>query len=120
MKNYNLIKKIILMFFIMISENYAFAESCIMVAPANITKVECKNNNVLRINILSTLYNEKKSAIATSLCDGETSFALYMKHKKCDYKAKVKNGKLEIKGDSTIKVLSIDLPPELKTTEECN
>jgi hypothetical protein len=42
-----------------------------------------------------------------------------MKHKKCDYKATVKNGELNIKGDNAIKILSIDLPPEFESMEGC-
>ena len=115
MNSKKLFKRLTIIFMSMMSVNFAFADSCLMVAPSNITKVECKNSNILKINILSTLMNEKKSAIVTSLSDGETTFALYMKHKKCDYKATVHNGELKIKGDSAIKILPVDLPPELET-----
>ena len=45
-------------------------------------KIECANNNVLNMHILSTLMNEKKSLIVTPANSGETSFAIIMKNKK--------------------------------------
>ena len=115
----SLFKNIIVTIFMMMSVNGAFADSYIMIAPADITKVECQNNKILNLHVLSTLMNEKKSVIVTSVSDGQTNFSLYMKHKKCDYKATIQSGKLSIKGDSAIKILSVDLPPELETSEEC-
>jgi len=118
MKKSKLLKRFVIIFMSMMSVNFAFADSCLMVAPSNITKVECKNNNVLTLNILTTLAKEKKSVVVSSKQDGETTFFIYMKNKKCDYKATVSNGKLKIKGDSAIKILPVDLPPELEITDE--
>ena len=98
--------------------NTVFAQSCIMVSPSEITKIDGGDNNVVEFHILSTLMNEKKSVIVSSKSDGETSFAIYLKNKKCDYKAKVCGDKLEIKGDKTIKVLTIDLPPTALSGKE--
>lgn len=113
-----LFKNILITVLISMSSNIAFADSCIMIAPDNISKVECQNNNILGFHVLSNLLNEKKSVIVSSVSDGDTSFTIKFKHKKCDYKASVHNGKLEIKGDRYIKILPIDLPPELLPSEE--
>lgn len=113
MRNGIFFKRLTIIFMLIMSANFAFADSCLMVAPSDITKFECKNNNIVSMNILSNLLNEKKSLIVSSISDGETSFVIYMKHKKCDYKATVSNGKLNIKGDNAIKILPVDLPPEL-------
>ncbi len=112
------LKRILITIIAACSMNTAFADSCIMITPANITKVDCANNNIVGFHVLSTLMNEKRSLIVTSISDGETSFAVHMKNRKCDYKATVHNGKLKIKGDNTIKVLPVDLPPELNSVED--
>ena len=112
------LKRIIITILTMMSVNYAFADSCLMVSPSGISKVECGNNEIISCHVLSSLLNEKKSLIVTSKKDGETTFSVYLNNKKCDYKATVKNEKLEIKGDKTIKILTIDLPPEF--TGEAN
>ena len=112
------IKRIIITILTMMSVNCAFADSCLMVSPSSITKVECGNSEIISYHILSSLLNEKKSLIVTSKKDGETSFSVYLNNKKCDYKATVKGDKLEIKGDKIIKILTIDLPPEV--TGEAN
>ena len=104
----------------MCSAGTVFANNYIMLAPDNITKIECANNNVLNMHILSTLTNEKKSLIVTPANSGETSFAIIMKNKKCDFKATVNGDNLTIKGDKTIKILPLDLPPELVKSEEKN
>ncbi len=117
MNKKNIIKYFLLIVIAICTVNYAFADSCILVSPADILKVECSNNNVVGFHILSTLTNEKRSVIVNSISDGEANFSLRLKNKKCDYKAVVKNGRLEIKGDKYIKVLPVDLPPEL-TTED--
>lgn len=107
-----MIKRILAIIATLCSVNFAMANSCIMVSPQEIGSVTCADNNVASFHILSTLMNEKKSLIVTSLSDGEINFTINLKNKKCDYKAKVSNGKLEIKGDKFIKILDIDLPPE--------
>ena len=109
--------KIIITIFALSSAGSVFANNYIMVSPNNITKIDCANNNIVNMHILSTLTNEKKSVIVTPVADGETSFAIYLKNKKCDYKAKVNGENLEITGDKTIKILPLDLPPELTKVE---
>lgn len=110
--------RIFITLFALCSASSVFANNYIMVSPDNITKIDCSNNNVVNMHILTTLTNDKKSVIVTPVADGETTFAIYLKGKKCDYKAKVTNNSLEIKGDKTIKILPLDLPPELTGSEE--
>ncbi len=110
--------RILITLFAISSASTVFANNYIMLSPDNITKIECANNNVLNMHILSTLTNEKKSVIVTPAGSGETNFAIYLKHKKCDYKATVNGDNLTIKGDKTIKILPLDLPPELINSEE--
>ena len=112
------IKRIIITILTMMSVNYAFADSCLMIAPSQITKVECSSEKVITFHVLSTLLNEKKSLIVTSVGDGEIGFSVYLNNKKCDFKAVVSGEKLEIKGDKTIKVIPIDLPPELNNEDK--
>lgn len=111
-------RRILITIIMMLPFNMAFADSYIMISPNNITNINCTNNNVVSFNVLSTLMNEKKSIILTSLSDGTASLTVNLKHKKCDYKIVVKNGKMDIKGDKFIKILPVDLPPELNATEE--
>ena len=114
MKNIKILKYIVVTLFGLISINFAYADSCIMLSPVTITKVECGSANFIKFHILSTLDNDKKSIILTSVKDGEGSFAVRTKNnKKYEYKASVKDNCLEIKGDSLIKILKIDIPPEL-------
>lgn len=115
-----MLKKTLCLLITMISVNFAFADSCIMISPVNILKIECPNNKVLSFNILSTLMNEKKSVVVSSLKDGEVTFSLKLKNKTCSYKAVVSGGKLNIKGDNYIKILPIDVPPELVNSGEVN
>ncbi|MCR5265839.1 MAG: hypothetical protein K6E29_04510 [Cyanobacteria bacterium RUI128] len=110
--------RILITLFALSSATSVFANNYIMVSPENITKVDCSNNNVINIHVLTTLTNDKKSVIVTPASDGETDFAIRLKGKKCDYKAKVSGNNLEIKGDKTIKILPLDLPPELTGSEE--
>lgn len=115
-----LFKNILIILVVLTSVNFAFADSYIMIAPTDITSVECENQKVVTFNILSTLLNEKKSVIVTSVSDGVANFTIKLKNKKCDYKASVQNGKLDIKGDRFIKILSVDLPPEITSQEVKN
>ena len=115
MKNRKLFKSLIFSLLLILPVNFAFADSCIMISPENITKVDCQDQSIVSVNILSTLMNDKKSLIVTSLKDGCTSLKIKLKNKTCDYQVRVNTGKLEIKGDKTIKVLSVDLPPEVFT-----
>lgn len=110
------IKRIIITILTIMSVNCAYADSCLLIAPSQITKVECSSDKIVNFHVLSTLLNEKKSLIVTSVGDGEINFSVYLNNKKCDFKAVVNGEKLEIKGDKTIKILPIDLPPEV--TEE--
>lgn len=118
MSKRNIIKYFLLIVIAICTVNYAFAGSCIMVSPNDITKVVCSNNNVIGYHILSTLTNEKRSVIINSISDGEADLTLELKNKKCNYKAVVRNGRLEIKGDKYIKILPIDLPPEVAPVED--
>ena len=113
MINRRFFSNILITIFMMMPVNFAFADSYIMVSPEEIKSVECQNNSVIGINLLSTLMNERKSVIVTSLTDGYSAFSIKLKHRKCDYKAYIKDGKMTIKGDKYIKVLPVDLPPEL-------
>ena len=118
MKSGKLLKYIITGLFLTFAANSVFAQSYIMISPVDIVSVDCKNNKVLSFNILSTLNNEKRSLIVTSLSDGNAEFTVKLKTKKCGYKANVHNGKLGISGDKTLKLLPVDLPPELNIVEE--
>ncbi len=113
-----LFKNSLITLLLALSSNLAFADSYIMVSPEQISKVECQNENIVGINLLSTLMNERKSVVVTSLSDGNTTFSIKLKHKKCDYKVSVKDGKMTIKGDRYIKILPVDLPPELIIKED--
>lgn len=112
-------KKIgLLVLILFVSVNMALANSCIIISPYNISRVESESSGFLNFHLLSTLDNTKRSVIVTPFQDGEGCFAIRLKNnRKCDYKACVKDGKLEIKGDTTLKVLPIDVPPELMEVE---
>jgi len=115
------IKRFLITIAVLCSANMVFADSCIMISESDITEIKCPQNSVICIKALTTLSNEKRSVIVTSLKDGECEFVLKIKNRSCTYKADVKNGKMTITGSSKIKILPVDLPPEAALpTEECN
>ncbi len=119
MEKKKLFKNILITLLLSISPNFVFADSYIMISPANITKVECDSNEIIEMHVLNDLSNEKKSVIVSSKKDGSTTFYIKLKNKKCDYKVTVSDGKLKITGDRYIKILPIDLPPEFVSCDEC-
>lgn len=112
------LKRILITLIMILPFNMAYADSYIMISPDNIKEITCSNNSVVSFNLLSTLLNEKKSVILTALSDGSANLTVKLKSKKCDYKISVQNGKMDIKGDRFIKILPIDLPPELSIGED--
>ena len=119
MNNGKLLKSILLAGLMFAGMNISYAESYIMISPENITEVECPNCDIIDIHVLNSIMNDKKSVIVTSVGDGSSHFALKLKNKRCDYKAVVSKGKMEIKGDSHVKFMPIDLPPEFES-EGCS
>lgn len=119
MNNGKLLKSILLAVLMFAGMNISYADSYIMISPENITEIECPNCDIIDIHVLNSIVNDKKSAIVTAVGDGSSHFAFRLKGKRCDYKAVVSGGKLEIKGDSYIKFMPIDLPPEFET-EGCS
>ena len=118
MDKQKILKSIIAALFIFIFVNAANANSYIIISPYNISRVESESSSFLNFHLLSTLDNTKRSVIVTPYKDGEGCFAIRSKNsRKCDYKAYVKDGVLEIKGDTSLKVLPIDVPPELMEPE---
>jgi hypothetical protein len=105
-------KRILIGIMFICSANIAFADSYIVVSDLPISDVKCEDSTIISIRALTTLSNEKKSLIITSLKDGSTQFTLTMKNKPYSYKVDVKNGVAQIKGDNVVKILPIDLPPE--------
>lgn len=115
MKNGKLLKIILLSGLIFLGIDTSYADSYIMISPDNITEVECPNCDIVDIHVLNSIMNDKKSVIVTATGDGSSHFALRLKSKRCDYKATVQGGKLDIKGDKYIKIFPIDLPPEFES-----
>lgn len=103
------------------SANLAFADSYIMISDYDISEIKCNDESIVSVKALTTLSNEKKSLIVSSIKDGQTEFSIKVKNKIRTYKIDIKNDKITITGDKATKILPIDLPPEaLPTTEECN
>ena len=119
MDNKRLLKSVILLIMMFAGQNISYADSYIMISPENITEVECPNCDIIDIHVLNSIMNDKKSVIVTSVGNGSSHFALKLKNKRCDYKAVVSGGKMEIKGDKYVKFMPIDLPPEFEA-EGCS
>ncbi|MCM1264660.1 MAG: hypothetical protein NC200_00550 [Candidatus Gastranaerophilales bacterium] len=100
-----------------LSANIVFADSYIMIADGPITEIKCEDNCIVNVHALTTLTNEKKSVIVTALKDGSTQFTIKVKNRCHCYKVNVTNGIMQICGDNTVKILTIDLPPEALPTE---
>ena len=119
MKNRKLLKFLVFIIVMFTGLNISYADCYIMISPENITEIECPNCDIVDIHVLNSIVNDKKSVIVTATGDGSSHFALRLKNKRCDYKATVSDGKLEIKGDRYIKFFPIDLPPEFES-EGCS
>lgn len=98
---------------LLLMTNIAYADSCIMITESKITDINCSNNDIISINVLTTLSNEKRSLIVSSLKDGSCDFTIKLNKSNYKYKAVVDNGKLKITGSNKIKILPVDLPPEI-------
>lgn len=107
------LKKAIITIISILLANVAYADSCIMITDYKINEVSCTDNSVISLNILTTLANEKRSIIVTSLKDGNCEFTIKLNKSNHKYKAVVENGKLKISGSGKIKILPVDLPPEI-------
>jgi hypothetical protein len=115
------LKRFILVFLaVLCSVNMVFADSYIMISDTPIKEIKCQNESVVQIRALTTLSNEKTSFIVSACNDGKTSFTIKNKSGCYDYAAKVRRGKLEINGDSQIKIIPIDLPQEMTPAKENN
>lgn len=111
-----LITSILLLF----ATNFAQAENYILLSNEPITKVECVNSGVISVKPLTSLMNEKKTLLISPLKNGTGEFSIKLKYRTLNYKAIVKDGKIEFKGNSFLKIVPLDLPPEiLPQNEEC-
>ena len=97
----------------------AFADSCIMISESPITEIKCKDSEIISVKPLSSLSNEKKSVMITSVKDGQTELTIKIKNKCYCYAVNVVNSKLTICGDNKIKILPVDLPPEVLPQGDC-
>ena len=106
-------KRAIITLITLLITNIAYADSYIMITDNKISEISCTDNSVINLNILTTLSNEKRSLIVSSIKDGCCEFTIKLNKSNYKYKAMVENGKLKISGSSKIKILPIDLPPEI-------
>ena len=113
------IKYILVTILLICAGRPVFADSCIMISETAVTDIKCKDCGIISVKPLSSLSNEKKSIMVTSLRDGQTELTIKIKNKSCCYKVNVSNGKLEICGDNKIKILPVDLPPEVLPQGGC-
>ncbi|MCD8377209.1 MAG: hypothetical protein LUB59_00290 [Candidatus Gastranaerophilales bacterium] len=117
------LKRFLITVILLCSANFAYADSCIMIADSEIKDVKCNDTSIVCMRVLTTLTNEKRSIIVTSLKDGQTEFSVKVKSRYHCYKVKVCGSKLTICGDSTLKIMPVDLPAEAlpltPSSEEC-
>jgi len=99
--------------FTILFTNVAKAENYIMLSNESITAVECQNSGVISVKPLSTLMNDKRTIIISPLKDGVADFKVKLKNRTLGYKATVKDNKIEFKGNRVIKIVPLDLPPEI-------
>lgn len=106
--------------FLLFATNFAQAENYILLSNEPITKVECINPSVISVKPLTSLMNEKKTLLILPLKNGIGEFSIKLKYRTLNYKAIVKDGKIEFKGNNFLKIVPLDLPPEiLPQNEEC-
>lgn len=112
------IKNFILALIVIMTANVSYAQSCMMISSEKISGVECSDNNVAEVHLIRTLNNESNTIVITPLNDGEITINVRLKkNKKYTYKIKVSCGKVSVKGNKRIKILDVDLPPELIQSE---
>lgn len=97
----------------LLSANIVSAENYIMLSNESITAVDCSNPDVISVKPLSTLMNDKKTIIISPLKDGTAEFKVKLKHRTLCYKAVVKDCKIDFNGNRVIKIVPLDLPPEI-------
>lgn len=97
----------------LLSANIVSAENYIMLSNESITAVECSDTGVICVKPLATLMNDKKTIIISPLKDGTAEFKVKLKHRTLCYKAIVKDCQIEFKGNRVIKIVPLDLPPEI-------
>lgn len=105
---------------ILCSANIAFADNYIMLSNENIDSVECIDSGVLSLKPLASLMNDKRTIIISPIKDGIANFKVKLKNRTLCYKAVVKDGKIDFHGNRVIKIVPLDLPPEvLPQSEGC-
>lgn len=109
---------IITALFMFLSSNLVLAENYIMLSNEPITKVEISNSNVICVKPLTSLLNEKKTIIISPITDGTAEFKVKLKNRVLAYKATVKDGKIDFQGNRVIKIIPLDLPPEILPKQE--
>lgn len=93
----------------------AFAyENFLLISDKNISNVDVKDANIVTVVPMTTLSNDKKSAIITSLKVGETEFSFNNGKKFIKCNVKVGADKTIISKTSGVKFIPIDLPTELR------
>lgn len=106
--------------FMFLSSNLVLAENYIMLSNEPIVKVETPNSSVICVKPITSLLNEKKTLIITPIADGTAEFKVKLKNRVLAYKATVKDGKIDFQGNRVIKIVPLDLPPEMLPTKEVN
>lgn len=114
----NKIKNIVLTLIVIMMANISYAQSCMMLSSEKISGIECSDNNVAEVHLITTLNKESNTIVITPLNDGEALMRVKLKKNKTyKYKIKVSCGKVSVKGNKRIKSLDIDLPPEFSQSE---
>ena len=100
-------------FFMFVTSDVVQAENYILLSTELIENVENCNPDIISIKPLATLMNDKKNIIVSPLKDGVAQFKIVLKRRTLCYKAVVKDDKIEFKGNMAIKIVPLDLPPEI-------
>ena len=95
------------------SQAFAY-ENYILISDKNISNVEVKDATIISVVPITTLDNDKKSAIITSLKAGNTQFAFNKGNKLVSFEVKVTSDKTVISNVAGVKIIPIDLPVELR------
>jgi len=109
-------KKVIsTMFALVVFASQAFAyENYILISDKNISDVDVKDATIISVVPITTLNNEKTSAIITSLKSGDTQFTFNKGKKLVSFEVKVTPDKTVISNVAGVKIILIDLPVELR------
>lgn len=108
-----MIKKLILLFFLIFSLSPAFAfEDCVITTNGRLSDISIEHNDIIDVYPLITIMNEKNTLIIHPLKAGKTRFCVLKNNKdKVMFNVNVTEEKTTVDEVDGFEILEIDTPP---------